>query len=98
MNKEYKISGVTGLLILALGAVSGAYADAYRNPAPTAEGIAKSGAMMIFSDDASAISYNPANLAEVKYSTNGLISATTPPINSTQSLVTGTWPVARMTW
>ena len=49
------------MIILALGA--GAFADAYRNPAPTAEGIAKSGAMMIFSDDASAISYNPANLA-----------------------------------
>jgi len=47
-----------------LGAlVDGVYADAYRNPAPTAEGIAKAGANMIFSDDASAISYNPANLA-----------------------------------
>jgi long-chain fatty acid transport protein len=43
--------------------VHGAYSDGYRNPAPTAEGIAKSGANMIFADDASAISYNPANLA-----------------------------------
>ena len=47
-----------------LGAmVQGVHADAYRNPAPTAEGIAKAGANMVFVDDASAISYNPANLA-----------------------------------
>jgi long-chain fatty acid transport protein len=39
------------------------FADGYRNPPPTAEGIAKSGANMVFADDASAISYNPANLA-----------------------------------
>ena len=41
---------------------SGVYADGYRNPPPTAEGIGKSGVNMVFVDDASAISYNPANL------------------------------------
>lgn len=39
------------------------YADGYRNPPPTAEGIGKSGINSVFVDDASAISYNPANLA-----------------------------------
>ena len=52
------------LAILAAGImVCGAYADGYRNPPPTAEGIGKSGANMVFADDASAVSYNPANLA-----------------------------------
>ena len=37
-------------------------ADGYRNPPPTAEGIAKAGANSAFVDDASAVSYNPANL------------------------------------
>ena len=49
---------------LALVAMAhGAWGDGYRNPPPTAEGIGKSGANMVFVDDASAISYNPANLA-----------------------------------
>lgn len=38
------------------------FADGYRNPPPTAEGIAKAGAHSVFVDDASAVSYNPANL------------------------------------
>ncbi len=51
-------------LCVALGMIAGnAGADGYRNPPPTAEGIAKSGANTVFVDDASAISYNPANLA-----------------------------------
>ena len=37
--------------------------DGYRNPPPTAEGIGKSGVNSVWVDDASAISYNPANLA-----------------------------------
>lgn len=37
-------------------------ADGYRNPPPTAEGLAKAGVNSVFVDDASAISYNPANL------------------------------------
>lgn len=47
-------------------------ADGYRNPPPTAEGIGKSGVNRAFVDDASAISYNPANLAG---QTNGSIVA-----------------------
>ncbi len=64
MDMQHSRIGMKTVISLILGAmVHGASADAYRNPAPTAEGIAKSGANMIFSDDASAISYNPANLA-----------------------------------
>jgi len=52
-----------GIILCVLGyAVHAAYADGYRNPPPTAEGIGKSGANSVFVDDASAISYNPANL------------------------------------
>jgi long-chain fatty acid transport protein len=63
--KKQRNEGVSKILtILMLGAMAhGAYADGYRNPPPTAEGIAKSGANMVFVDDASAVSYNPANLA-----------------------------------
>ncbi|MDF7806534.1 outer membrane protein transport protein [Pontiellaceae bacterium B12219] len=46
-------------LVLAQAAVG----DGYRNPPPTAEGIAKSGVNSVWVNDASAISYNPANLA-----------------------------------
>ncbi|MDF7798141.1 outer membrane protein transport protein [Pontiellaceae bacterium B1224] len=61
---KYSKSKLNTLTFLIVGAsLCGAHADGYRNPAPTAEGIAKSGANMIFVDDASAISYNPANLA-----------------------------------
>ena len=38
-------------------------ADGYRNPPMTAEAIGKSGNGIVFSDDASAAAYNPANLA-----------------------------------
>ena len=44
---------------------SSVLADGYRNPPPTAEGIGKSGVHSVFVDDASAISYNPANLASL---------------------------------
>lgn len=40
----------------------GSFADGYRNPPPTAEGLGKSGAHSVFVDDASAVFYNPANL------------------------------------
>jgi long-chain fatty acid transport protein len=50
------------LYLLGFAAVNAAYSDGYRNPPPTAEGIGKSGMNMVFVDDASAISYNPANL------------------------------------
>jgi len=64
MNKQRNKIGLGIWLVLALGAmVHSVYADGYRNPPPTAEGIAKSGVNMVFVDDASAISYNPANLA-----------------------------------
>ncbi len=48
--------------LILMGFLQSVYSDGYRNPPPTAEGIAKSGANMVFVDDASAISYNPANL------------------------------------
>lgn len=57
----------TGPAIISAGvlcfAASNGWADGYRNPPPTAEGIGKSGVNSAFVDDASAISYNPANLA-----------------------------------
>lgn len=61
MKKNYKLfltaaAGVASLLQAAWG-------DGYRNPPPTAEGIAKSGVNSVWVDDASAVSYNPANLA-----------------------------------
>lgn len=49
--------------VVSILSVHPAVADGYRNPPPTAEGIAKSGVNSVFVDDASAISYNPANLA-----------------------------------
>lgn len=52
-----------------------ALADGYRNPPPTAEGIGKSGANSVFVDDASAISYNPANLA-FQSNKSAVVSAT----------------------
>jgi len=51
-------------MILALMVMTlGAWADGYRNPPMTAEAIGKSGNAIVFTDDASAIAYNPANLA-----------------------------------
>lgn len=64
MNMRNRNRLASIMLILLMGAmVHSLYADGYRNPPPTAEGIAKSGANSVFVDDASAISYNPANLA-----------------------------------
>lgn len=51
------------LLAVSFGGAGNLFADGYRNPPPTAEGIGKAGANSVFVDDASAISYNPANLA-----------------------------------
>lgn len=53
----------TALLGMTFGMAATSLADGYRNPPPTAEGIGKSGVNSVFVDDASAISYNPANLA-----------------------------------
>ena len=62
MKKQLEKIGYKILILITLGAMAQAlYADGYRNPPPTAEGIAKSGANSVFVDDASAISYNPAN-------------------------------------
>jgi long-chain fatty acid transport protein len=49
-------------IILNITVLQMALADGYRNPPPTAEGVAKAGVNSVFVDDASAISYNPANL------------------------------------
>ena len=63
MEKNCKRVGAKLLLCAAASVlVANVYADGYRNPPPTAEGIAKSGVNSAFVDDASAISYNPANL------------------------------------
>lgn len=51
---------IAGVILVPLCKVQ---ADGYRNPPPTAEGIGKSGVNSVFVNDASAISYNPANLA-----------------------------------
>ncbi len=68
MNKQsfYIVSrsAIFGAAAAAAAAMaSTVMADGYRNPPPTAEGIGKSGVNSVFVDDASAISYNPANLA-----------------------------------
>ena len=61
MNTNFKqLPMLLGAGLVLAQAASG---DGYRNPPPTAEGIAKSGVNAAFVDDASAISYNPANLA-----------------------------------
>jgi long-chain fatty acid transport protein len=65
-NKKAMMKTATLLAVIAMS--SNLLADGYRNPPPTAEGIAKSGVNSAFVDDASAISYNPANLAML---TNG---------------------------
>ncbi|QBG48416.1 hypothetical protein EGM51_13810 [Verrucomicrobia bacterium S94] len=52
-----------GLCATVFALARSAMADGYRNPPPTAEGIAKSGVHSVWVDDASAIFYNPANLA-----------------------------------
>ncbi|MCF7848144.1 MAG: outer membrane protein transport protein [Kiritimatiellales bacterium] len=64
MQKRALITGFKYVYVSLLAVLVGSlYADGYRNPPPTAEGIGKSGANMVFADDASAIFYNPANLA-----------------------------------
>jgi long-chain fatty acid transport protein len=49
-------------MVLLFAAMPRAEADGYRNPPPTAEGLAKGSANAAFVDDASATFYNPANL------------------------------------
>ncbi len=64
MSKKSPTQAVAAsITIMALATAGTALADGYRNPPPTAEGIGKSGVNAVFVDDASAISYNPANLA-----------------------------------
>lgn len=58
-NESMKL--MLGLLLLALA--SSSMADGYRNPPMTAEALGKAGNAIVFTDDASAIEYNPANLA-----------------------------------
>ncbi len=89
MSEQRNIIGAKALIFLTVGLmVHGVRADGYRNPPPTAEGIAKSGVNMVFVDDASAISYNPANLA---MQTNGslVIAATFARTETTYSPVPG---------
>lgn len=66
MDRHNATGGFKVLTFLtAMALAQGAWADGYRNPPPTAEGIAKSGANMVFVDDASSIFYNPANLTDL---------------------------------
>ena len=44
--------------------VTSVYAEGFRNPPPGAAGLGRSGVWIAQSDDASAVSYNPANLTE----------------------------------
>lgn len=62
MEKQYRATGLAAIALSGLMA-GNVFSDGYRNPPPTAEGIAKSGVNSVFVDDASAISYNPANLS-----------------------------------
>lgn len=62
MNKQRTIIGIVSVLLL-LAFEFGSYADGYRNPPMTAEALGKSGNNIVFADDASAVEYNPANLA-----------------------------------
>ena len=50
------------VFVLGFSVINASYSHGYRNPPPTAEGMGKSGMNMVFVDDASAISYKPANL------------------------------------
>lgn len=101
MSIQDKMVGFRGLAFSALMVgVQGVCADGYRNPPPTAEGIAKSGANTVFVDDASAISYNPANLA---FQTNSSLvigmtlartdNTYTPPPGGTSFTSDGDWNV-----
>ena len=64
MKKQRNRTNRGVLIILCMSAVvHHLYADGYRNPPPTAVGIAKAGVHSVFVSDASAISYNPANLS-----------------------------------
>lgn len=64
MKKNCKTLPVSLLAVVSVcGFIQSAGADGYRNPPPTAEGIGKSGVNSVWVNDASAISYNPANLA-----------------------------------
>ncbi len=48
---------------IAIAMTTSVFGDGYRNPPPTGVGVAKAGVHLVFVDDASAISYNPANLS-----------------------------------
>jgi len=88
-----------GILLCVLGlAANAAYADGYRNPPPTAEGIGKSGANMVFVDDASAIFYNPANLADLDSASAVLGLTLARSENSYTSFYTGQEAKAEDDW
>lgn len=64
MTKQMNRIGFNVLTcLIAVGLESSLLADGYRNPPMTAEAIGKSGNAIVFADDASAATYNPANLA-----------------------------------
>jgi long-chain fatty acid transport protein len=63
MDRAGLIHVAVGIVLLGAGSV---FSDGYRNPPATAEGNAKASAHRVFCDDASALFYNPANLARLE--------------------------------
>ena len=59
------IPQVVATLMVAYFAASSVHAEGFRNPPPGAAGLGRSGVWIAQSDDASAVSYNPANLVDV---------------------------------
>jgi long-chain fatty acid transport protein len=89
MNKQCMRKGIEAtLFVMAVGIASHSMADGYRNPPPTAAGIGKSGVNMVFVDDASAISYNPANLG-MQTNHSFVLSTTFARTESTYSPIPG---------
>ncbi len=89
MKNKHKQFRTEITMIAAVSCIAGiVVADGYRNPPPTAEGIGKSGVNMAFVDDASAISYSPANLA-MQTNKSFVISATFARTESTYTPIGG---------
>ena len=60
--------GIAIWLIITVGLVNSTEANAFRNPPPSASGLAQDGGKIAFIEDASAVAINPANLVDVKRS------------------------------
>ena len=65
MKRLNSVGKTATLAALGLFVARSALADGFRNPPDTAAALGKSGKQIVWSDDASAIFYNPANLGDV---------------------------------